>query len=189
MNPCHRFRESMFDFFDGELDALRKKDLERHLQECSRCARFLDQILLLRSHLKTLTPVKTSDSFLVLLRERIRREVAGKRRTGVVSVSFARRWIPAFSLGILVLIMGFWVLDQKTSFFDSIDSNRRITSSALPEDGNFDGQVQYVIDDFPNRISVSRIDGKKEAKLANEDSLILERNLEEVRARLTPVSF
>ncbi len=171
------------------LDVLRRKDVERHLKTCSQCARFLDQIRLLRLRLKNLTPVKTSDSFQVLLRERIRREMAGKRRTAASSTSFTKRWIPAFGFVVLVLIAGIWMIDQKTSFFDSGDNEGGIARSTTPGEESFDGQVQYVINDFPSRISVSRTEDAEGAESVVEDSLIRQNDWEDVRARLTPVSF
>ena len=80
MNPCERFKESIFDLVDDELDILRRKELERHLKACTLCSRFLEQIRSLRSQCKQLSSVSISEEFHIPLRERIRRENAGKRK-------------------------------------------------------------------------------------------------------------
>ena len=189
MNPCERFQEAIFDFLDGELDVVRKRELEHHLKTCSVCASFLEEIRRLRSDLKHLTPVKTSESFQVLLRERIRREIAGKGRKSAPFAFPAWRWIPALGFGVLVMIGGLWMLDQKTSFFHGRADEPVMSRSSVAEDGYFDGQVQYIVGEFPNRVSLSRVDTGRERELTNEDSVQLQSDLEEVRARLTPVSF
>lgn len=189
MTPCQRFRQLIFDLFDGELDILRKKELNSHLKECSQCAQFLSKLRLLRSHLRGLTPVRTSDSFHLLLRERIRREIAGKRRITVPSFSLPTRWIPAFGLVLLVIIIGSWIMVRRTSLFKPSGSEMRVTQSSRLRGEDFHGHVDYVIDDFPNRVSVSRVDNERGTRFIDRDSLILPDTLEGVRPRVTPVSF
>ena len=186
MNPCQRFRESIFDFVDNELDILRKNELERHLKACTQCSRFLEQIHQLRSQCKQLSPITATEEFHVLLRERIRREMAGKRGALTPSIAFSARWIPAFGMMLLLIGVGFWMLDQKTSFFGSSDN--RVAVSQVPTDNRreYEGEVQYVIDDYRDIISISRIE---EEPVINPDSVLHETEQEYIQNRLTPVSF
>lgn len=189
MIPCQRFRQMIFDLFDGELDILRKKELNSHLKECSECDQFLSKLRLLQSHLRRLTQLKTSEGFHLLLRERIRREIAGKRRITIRSFSPPTRWIPAFGLIVLVIIVGSWLVVQRTSLFRPSGSEMRVSQSSRLRGEDFDGHVDYVIDDFPYRISVSRVDDERGTGFIDRDSLILPDTLERVQSRVTPVSF
>jgi len=189
MSPCQWFRECIFDLFDGELDIARRKELERHMKECPHCASFLNQIRILKSHLRNLMPIKTSDNFQILLREKIRREVAGKRTSAVPSFYITRRWVHAFGIALIVITVGFWVLDHHQPIFRSQENAFQAIHSSSSFESRFDGNIQYVVGDFTDRISISRENKKRSTETPNEDSLRLQKNLEEIKARLTPVSF
>ena len=189
MSPCQRYRESILDFVDGELDILRKKDLEHHLKVCPQCLHLLNQMRTLMSHLKKLPPVKASDDFQILLRETIRREIAGKRKAMSSSYNFTRRWIPAFSLGVLVILAGFFLLDRKTSLFKSPGSEANMARFATPYGEDSGDQVQYAIDEFPSSVSIARSQNDRGIRLADDDSLQLRKRLEDIRNRVTNVSF
>ncbi len=189
MNPCQRFRESIFDLVDNELDILRRKELESHLKTCTSCSRFLEQIRNLRSQCRQLSPVQVSEEFHVLLRERIRREMAGKRGSFSPSISFSGRLIPAFGMMLVVICLGFWMLDQKTSFFDTSGNGIVVTQMPLAEQEDFEGEVQYVIDDYRNPVSISRNSEADGAPVAYTDSVLRGLEQDYIQNRLTPVSF
>jgi anti-sigma factor RsiW len=42
--PCDRFVEVVTDYLDGAMPPAERKQLERHLQICDGCARYLEQI-------------------------------------------------------------------------------------------------------------------------------------------------
>lgn len=189
MTPCQRFKQVIFDLFDGELDILHRKSVERHLKECPRCTSFSNQIRVLRSHLKRLTRVRASEGFEVLLRERIRREIAGRGRSTVLSISFNGRLILATGFSLLLIVMGFWMLDQKTSFFNSLSPETEAVRYSLSREEDTESQVQYVIDDYPSYFSTSGTESERGSELAGKDSLLRQANMEAVRARVTPVSF
>jgi anti-sigma factor RsiW len=184
MHPCQRFKESLLNFFDDELDIHQKKEVEKHLKECHHCALFLNRMRRLRSHLTGLTPMKASENFHILIRERIRREVA-RKRSGVTSTIIIRRWIPAFGLTVLIAVVGYWILDQNTTVFHPASDVR--PSSVSSE--NFDGQIQYVIDDYPDRLSVSREDEESRDSYVSGDTIRSEEDRERIQTHITPVSF
>ncbi|MFH1943817.1 MAG: zf-HC2 domain-containing protein [bacterium] len=189
MGPCQWYRESIFDFVDSELDTLRRKELKLHLDECPECAHLINRVRLLKLQLKKLPDVKASEGFHLLLRENIRRELAGRRKTVFTSSYLTRRWIPAMGFTLVTLIVSFWIVDQNTSLFHSRGSEAEISRSSGPSGEEIEGQVQYVMDDFPNRVSVSRTDNENGQRIAKDDSLLQGRNADEVRSRLTKVSF
>lgn len=181
MNPCEQYKECLCEYFDGELDTLRKRDLLRHLEECPNCTQCLNKMRLLKSRLKSLTPIQVSDGFNILLRECIRREASGKRRS-IPARPWTRRWVPAVGIALVLIVTGVWILDSREVFRGkpvSGEPNFRELSSP--------GQVQYVIDDFPSSISISR-DESDRPREAYEDTLRLQRDAE-VRRRVRTVSF
>lgn len=189
MIPCQRFREKLFALLDDELTGSQRKELERHVEECTECARCFGQLRRLRSYLKGFAPVRLSEDFQVLLRDRIRRELVGKGRPSVSTISFGWRWIPAFGVFLLLVSVGFWMLDRRTWSIRSFGPEMERVESSFRSGREYDGRIQYVIDDFPSRISVSRTEGETETRKVEEDSLLRQRNLDEVRSHLTPVSF
>ena len=188
MKHCQRFRDSLLEFFDDELDVLEKKEVEQHLKVCPHCMYFLNQLRRLRSHLRGLPTIKTSENFHILVRDRIRRDLARQRRAKQSSNIIVRRWVPAFGLTVLVAVVGFLVLDHKDSLVDS-KTGRGGVSVSTRSDEDFNGPIQYVIDDIPSRISVSRRDGDIVSRVMDEDSVYQVERSEELRTRPTPVSF
>ncbi|MBN2030556.1 zf-HC2 domain-containing protein [bacterium] len=189
MNPCQRFKESIFDLVDNELDIPRRKELESHLKTCTACTRFLAQIRNLRSQCSQLSRVKVSEEFHILLRERIRREMAGKRAVFSPSISFSGRLIPAFGIMVVVICLGFWMLDQKTSFFEPSSNKMTVSQMPLIEQEDFEGEIQYVIDDYRSPVSISRSSEEGETFIAETDSVLRGLEQDYIQNRLTPVSF
>jgi hypothetical protein len=189
MIPCQRFRKKLFNFIDDELDILQKKVVEQHLKECSHCREFLNQIHSLRSRIQNLTHIQTSENFNVLLRERIRREMAGKREFVPRTPGFSLRWIPAAGVVIVMIVTGFWMIDQKTTVFDKaivVEATKPSSDSGFPQ---FNGQIDYVSDDYPapSSVSVSRDD--RQLSSSSVDTIRLPQQNNDVQAFLTPVDF
>jgi anti-sigma factor RsiW len=188
MNPCQRFRKFIFDFIDNELDLVRKKELKTHLNSCHHCAQHEHQLRLLRSHLGNLSRIRVTEDFQVLLRNRIRRELAGKG-TSFSPWILGLRWIPAVGVLVIVLATGLFILDQKPTITPASsisDVNVPSHSTVQPD---FQGSVQYVIDEFSSPVSVSRQDAVPMEVLALEDTLILPQEENPVRSHLVPVNF
>ena len=192
MKPCQRYKDSILRLFDEELGVHGRKELEHHLKECGHCNHFLNQMRLIRSHLRELPQINASENFHILVRERIRRYMARKGRLyrHGLGEQFTKRWIPALGLTVVLAVVGIWMLDQGTSPINLPEAQIGENRSSSPFGRNYGGQIQYVIDDYyPNRISVSRQDKEREPKLTTEDSVLIKENLELMRNRMTPVSF
>ena len=189
MKHCQRFRDSLLEFFDDELDVQKKKEVEQHLKVCPHCMHFLNQLRRLRSHLRGLPTIKTSENFHILVRERIRRDLARQRGAKQSSTLIVKRFVPAFGLTVLVALVGFLVLDHKDSLVEPTTGRGGGISVSTRSDDDFNGPIQYVIDDFPSRISVSRRDGDRESRVVDEDSVYRVERSDELRTRPTPVSF
>jgi anti-sigma factor RsiW len=113
---CELSRATVHGYFDGELDAVRSAEFERHLEKCVECQTELKDIESLRAMLRESELYEQASSE---LRERIRKEVAqtaGVKR--VTSVS-PRRWflVPAFGVlatAAAVLTIMFFVIQSHT---------------------------------------------------------------------------
>jgi anti-sigma factor RsiW len=186
MTPCERFRNNIFDLVDDELDVHQKHELEKHLKLCASCSIFLSQCRQLRKRLQTLPRLAASETFHLLLRERIRRELAGKRRTSSpLFFSAPRRWIPAIAVALLLIAIGILLRDQKQIMFQSPQTRIADTNEAGER---VKENVRYVIDEYPGGVSLSRDDSKR-TPTAVRDSLLLQQETQRVRPHLTPVSF
>ena len=189
MVPCERYRDSLFDLLDEECDSIQKRDVEAHLKECPNCAKFLKQQKLMRSYLGQLPRVCTSDGFRVLLRDRIRREVTGRRIRRAPLLVYSRRLIPAFGLIIIVVFAGTWMLFNKSSTMDSSSPERAEIQLPTPGMEHSDTEIDYIIDEFPEQLAEFQAEDQQIDQPVNRDSLLIQRDLSGVRARLTPVSF
>ena len=189
MVPCERYRDSLFDLMDGECDSIQKRDVEAHLKECHHCAEFLKQQRLMRSYLGQLPRVCASDGFRVLLRDRIRREVRGTRIRRAHLLVYSRRLIPAFGLIIIVVFAGTWMLFNKSSTMDSSSPGRAEIQLPTPGPDHSDVEIDYIIDEFPDQVAEFQAEDQQIDQPVKVDSLLIQRDLSGVRARLTPVSF
>ncbi len=188
MVPCQKFRKNLFKFIDGDLDILQKKLVEQHLKECPGCNGFINQIRSMRSRIRNLSNIRTSENFHILLRERIRREIAGKREFFPHMTGFSLRWIPAAGLVIVLIVSGFWMIDKKTTIFNKTII-AEATESSFNSGSQFKGQIDYVIEDYPASSSVSVSRDDKNLSSASVDTIYLPQQNNGVQAFLTPVDF
>ena len=189
MSSCERFKNSILDFIDHELDILKKKELKSHIEACHDCECLMNQVRALRSQLHSLPRIAASEDFNVILRDCIRKEMSGKRQPFSWVILTSHRWIPATGFAVAVLVGGFFVLDQKTSIFNGRQNTAQVIPASRPMDPvPFNGQVQYVIDEYPNRVSLSRDDARRPSTLSR-DSVVVETPRRSFKSRMTTVSF
>jgi hypothetical protein len=191
MTPCDRDHNDILDFAEGGLDPRKEKLVSRHVEECCDCAKLLHKIRLQRSCLKNLTPLRTRENFNVLLHERIRREMAGKRGL-LFRPILDRRWIPASAVAVAVLAVGVWIINRQSAAPPAIPV--RLTATAAPAPSAVKPaakraqRVHYVIDDYPRaEARAASSDSARGAVPADTSGRI--RNVDALRGRLTPVSF
>jgi anti-sigma factor RsiW len=193
MAPCQRETDHLFHLIDGELDSGSQKKIETHVEECCDCARMLRRIRLQKTQLKRLTPLKTGDAFDLLLRERIRRQEAGKaERPGLFRPS-GMRWAPAFAAAVAVMGCGVLLMslrDQRSSA-----SKAGLAGSTANRTASSAGDVQYVMEDLSSSRPASKPMESRTAKpaprtdRASADTTQRVRNFDALKGRLAPVSF
>lgn len=187
MSSCERFKDNILNFIDNELDSARKKELRKHVESCRDCDCLMDQMRILRTELRSLPRIQTSENFNVILRDCIRKEAAGRRPT-IGSVFVGSRWlVPATGFAVVVVAVGIWAL---TGLPGTNPASSRVETvrSTVPAD-RFRGQIQYVIEDYPERVSVSRSDEVDDARPLVRDSLQYREPARDMSSRMTTVSF
>jgi len=75
MDNCYKYQKYINDFIDNDIDSAREKQLEEHIKVCSSCNQFLKKSRLLKHSLGTLPRYKTSTTFEIVLRSRLKKEI------------------------------------------------------------------------------------------------------------------
>jgi anti-sigma factor RsiW len=189
MTPCERKHGDILDFEDGELDAARKKEVKRHLDECCDCNKLLRQIRLQRAALKRCASLKTNDSFFILLQERIRREKAGKRSPGAWPVFGMPRWVPASAFALVLVVTAGWMLVKRSAPAVTAQGAAKKTFASQAPSRPVPQKVQYVIDEYPRTRPKAAAGGKDGVQAAAADTNLRVKNFDALKGRLTPVSF
>lgn len=91
---CKLARTTIHGYFDGELDAVRSAEFERHLEHCPECQSVLEGIESLHTQLQQSDLYEHASPE---LHDRIRKQLAQATGTGRVSAGQWRRWflVPA----------------------------------------------------------------------------------------------
>jgi anti-sigma factor RsiW len=191
MTPCDRKHEDILDFEDGELHGSQKGEVKRHLDECCDCKKLLRQIRLQRAALKRCASLKTDDKFFLLLQERIRRELAGKRRADYAPAFGSRRWIPASAFAMVLLIAAGWMLTRKNAPGPAADGALppKVGNAAALASKPVPSRVHYVIEDYPRARPAATSNRDTLVQMATADTALRVRDFESLKGRLTPVSF
>ena len=187
MGSCERFKENILDFIDNELSSARKKELRHHVESCHDCDCLMEQMRILRTELKSLPRIHASENFNVILRDCIRREEAGKRP--LISSSFVgSRWMaPAAGFAAVAIAVGIWAFSPRGGGGPA--SPTPTVRSSATGSSRFQGQIQYVSEEYPDRVSVSRTDVPDAVQNLSRDTLHYREPARDFSSRMTTVSF
>jgi anti-sigma factor RsiW len=95
---CELAQTTVHGYFDGELDAVRSAELERHLEGCAECQAALEGIESLRTRLLQSNLYEHASP---QLRERIHKQLAPTTGEGRVTGIHSRRWFLVPTFGVL----------------------------------------------------------------------------------------
>ena len=108
---CELSATTLHGYFDGELDAVRAAEFEKHVQGCAQCQASLKTLKSLRHGFQTADLYQGAS---VPLRSRIAEQL------GTASRAAAPRWkwflVPAFSLAVLVIAIWVVVVTQHRAY-------------------------------------------------------------------------
>ena len=107
MAICYKYQKYINDYIDNDIEAARKKELEEHLQTCSSCSEDLKNAKLLKQSLASLPRYKTSPTFDIVLRSKLKKEI--HKTSSLLNLPFFPmiRPVPAFAaLTIIFIFVG-----------------------------------------------------------------------------------
>ncbi len=112
---CELAKTTVHGYFDGELDAVRSTEFERHLENCAECQAELSQIESLHMQLQESHLFQPASP---QLRSRVGKQIAQERNLGGAKATRDRRlfFVPAFAAlaaGAAILAAGFFVLQAR----------------------------------------------------------------------------
>ncbi|MBN2321829.1 MAG: zf-HC2 domain-containing protein [Acidobacteria bacterium] len=192
MRPCQRLKRILEDYCDGELKGRDKKDVELHLGECSGCGEYVHGIQNLKSALKNLHPIHTDENFIILLRERIRREAAKSYRTKRIQEIPVWRWALAAGVAAVAVFSGYRILQKGAHPLQERTPAPGIVSRTESLESVQQNDVQYVLEDLSGS-SRSSAPASREAlpqvQAASSDSAARERRLDQIRDQVKIVNF
>jgi anti-sigma factor RsiW len=104
---CELEPSTVHGYFDGELDAVRAAEFERHLDNCTHCRVSLEQLESLQGRFRQ---NKLYEHASAHLRDRIRKDLAFTAGDGDdLARSALRRWFLMPAFGVLAVAAAFWV--------------------------------------------------------------------------------
>lgn len=94
---CELTETALHGYFDGELDAVRAAEFERHLEHCAMCRASLERAEVLRASLQQ---GDLSERASLHLREQVRKQLALNQTTTYPRENIWRKWfyVPAFAV-------------------------------------------------------------------------------------------
>jgi anti-sigma factor RsiW len=92
---CELAENTIHGYFDGELDAVRSAEFERHLENCDRCQAVLEGLESFRTQLQQSDLYERASSD---LRQKVRKQIAQESNAAVSARPSSKRWflLPAF---------------------------------------------------------------------------------------------
>jgi len=188
MSPCQGYRDKIHDLIDDDLDGMETRHVRDHLRDCPDCASYFNQLARLRSILKGFGQTSTSPNFQVVLRERLRREMAGKKDPWVVYVGHPRRWVAVAGVAVVLVTSAFLVLNNRQVLMPGAAERSAGMHAPAFQSAAADEHIEYVSSESRGRIRVARSENKAAARPA-KDTLAVQASPEEPQYTITPVSF
>jgi len=180
------------DYCDGELKGRDKNEIELHLSGCSGCGDYVHGIQNLKSALKTLHPVHVDNNFLILLRERIRREAVRSYRARRMREIPAWRWAFVAGVAAVAVFAGYRWFKKGAPSIQQSPAVLGITSRPAGADRVPQNQVQYVLEDLSEQSRTSAPaspEAVPQVQAASSDSAARERRLDQIRDQVKIVNF
>jgi len=186
LNQCREYQKLIYDFYDDIISEDDKIRLNNHFKVCEDCLAFSNRVKKMKQILNELPRPGVSENFNILLRERLRRELARQKQPSIKT----KFLVPAFATGLLFIVIG-WLSINDINLFNS-GKNIASTEKLIQEQKKITNgsNVQYVIDQY----GVEESSAANNSKIKNldknlSDSLKSLKNTDQIRVRLTPVSF
>jgi len=192
MRPCQRLKRILDEYCDGALKGRDKNEIELHLSGCSGCGDYVHGMQNLKAALKTLPAVQADENFIILLRERIRREAAKSYRAKRLREIPAWRWAFMAGVAVIAVFTGFRLFQKDTPSIRQNPAVLGIASEPAAADPVPQKQIQYVLEDLseqPRSSATASPEALQQAQTASSDSANRERRLDQIRDQVKIVNF
>ena len=153
MKSCKRYRPLFSSYIENVLRGSERTGLENHLDHCRACRSVVRAMTKMKHMMAGLPPVKAGENFTIVLRERIRREMYAPQRSDF-SMSFFKRYVPAFGLGLFVALAAVWGFNRAETENPVLAGREADTEQAEAF------QTDYVLESTGGGVSLSRRDGQ-----------------------------
>lgn len=173
MSPCKGYNYQLQDYVDRELTPGEMASVDAHLKVCPECAGYVHQIISLKGHLRALPEIKSTENFHLLLRERIRREMASQQRKSAASFVWTHRIAPAAGFALVILAAGSYLMRDRIPFLGGGGPTPVAEAPAsFMSNGTLQkpSRVKYVIDEYGDAVSLDRKDSPAFRRQAASDS-------------------
>ncbi len=162
MTSCDKFLPHFSDYLEGSVSQALKAEFESHLNQCENCRGVLHRMELLQHHMRQLEPVHTSDTFHIVLRSRIRRELEKPTFIDRVAAYFQTNRVPAYAASVALLLLisygslqVIWHWGQKNTQpkgmpTATIQSNGLSGTIVVQKKGNqVEERIHFILDEVP----------------------------------------
>jgi hypothetical protein len=156
MADCYKLMKKYTHFLDGDLQGAEKEKFEQHLGSCPECGRRLGQTREIVKNLSALSKYKTSPTFEIVLRSKLRSEL--NKRSTYSHFFLPEKWsqVTAYAAGIILLIStGIFIdrsLDKQTTqpiIFQPLSETTTVPmATRLPKNKKIK-MKNYVMDQYP----------------------------------------
>jgi hypothetical protein len=126
MDSCQRFKETVSDYIEGELDHQNQSLMEQHLRDCLGCKKNISQLKSLIQNLRELPRITVSPDFETILRARISMESSLARRRRERGLPIGQSKLPAYAFAAVVLLVVIFtvVVLNKSNHYSAPQANR-----------------------------------------------------------------
>lgn len=126
MDSCQRFKETVSDYIEGELDHQNQSLMEQHLRDCLGCKKNISQLKNLIQNLRELPRITVSPDFETILRARISMESSLARRRRERGLPIGQFKLPAYAFAAVVLLVVIFtvVVLNKSNHYSAPQANR-----------------------------------------------------------------
>jgi hypothetical protein len=105
---CHRVRQLLSLYLDGELNPRENKSIAEHISQCKECASELEQLSSIKRAAKSLERHKPPEYLFYRIKNEIARQARTKSRRARLTPR--RRWVLAPAFGTLLIIIGLVII-------------------------------------------------------------------------------
>jgi len=128
MAICYKYQKFINDYIDNDIDTARKKELEEHMKNCSSCHENFKSAKLLKKSLASLPRYKTSPTFDIVLRSKLKKEI--NKSSTLLNLPFLPmiRPVPAFAALTIILIFVGVLIGNSVNILNKQETTQKLVA-------------------------------------------------------------